>query len=97
MCVTYVKMMKLFTLFKLWTATALEQMGIRGVLLEETKKLTLSHHMYKDHPTHIEKKLSIYSLGVIKSSSPSNIDRLEDYYVEHLDAKLSLNRYKVVS
>ena len=61
------------------------------------KKSALSHHMYKDHPTHIEKKLSIYSLGVIKSSSPSNIDRLEDYYVEHLDAKLSLNRYKVVS
>ena len=61
------------------------------------KKSALSHHMYRDHPEHINKKLSIYSLGIIKSSSPSDIDRLEDYYVEHLDAKLSLNRYKVVS
>ena len=58
------------------------------------KKSALSHHMY---PEHINKKLSIYSLGIIKSSSPSDIDRLEEYYVEHLDAKLSLNRYKVVS
>ena len=61
------------------------------------KKSALSYHMYKDHPTHIDKKLSIYRLGIIKSTSPSEIDRLEDYYVAHLDAKLSLNRYKVVS
>ena len=47
--------------------------------------------MYRDHPEHINKKLSIYSLGIIKSSSQSDIDRLiEEYYVEHLDAKLSL-------
>ena len=53
--------------------------------------------MYKDHPSHIDEKLSIYSYGIIKSASPMDIDRLEDYYVEYLDAKLSLNRYKVVS
>ena len=59
------------------------------------KKSALSYHMYKDHPLDVHKKLSSYSLGVIKSTSPANLDRLEDYYVEHLDAKLSLNRYKV--
>ena len=61
------------------------------------KKSALSHHMYKDHPFHVDEKLGIYSMGVIKSTSPRNLDRLEDYYVEHLDAKLSLNRYKVTS
>ena len=61
------------------------------------KKSALSHHIYKDHPSHIDKKLSVYSLGIIKSTVPNDIDRLEDYYIELLDAKLSLNRYKVIS
>ena len=61
------------------------------------KKSALSYHMFNDHPLYVNKKLSNYSLGVIKSTTPGNLDRLEDYYVEHLDAKLSLNRYKVTS
>ena len=59
------------------------------------QKSALSHHIYKDHPQHIKEKLSNYRMGVIKSVSPANLDRAEDYYVEHFDAKLSLNRYKV--
>ena len=31
------------------------------------KNSALSYHMYKDHPSHIDEKLSIYSYGIIKS------------------------------
>ena len=61
------------------------------------QKSALSYHIYNDHPQHISKKLSNYSMGIIKSVSADNLDRAEDYYVEHYDAKLSLNRYKVTS
>ena len=61
------------------------------------KKSALSYHVYKDHPLYIDKKLSNYKLGVIKSTTPINLDRLEDYYVDLFDAKLSLNRYKVTA
>ena len=59
------------------------------------KKSALSFHIYRDHPEHVDKKLSNYKVGIIKSCSASNLDRTEDYYVEHLKANLSLNRYKV--
>ena len=72
--------------------------GHRGGFNEKNfKKSALSYHVYKDHPLHVDKKLTNYSLGVVKSTAPRNLDRLEDYFVEHLDAKLSLNRYKVTS
>ena len=59
------------------------------------KKSALSFHIFKDHPDHKDKKLSNYSLGIVKNCSASNLDRTEDYYVELLKANLSLNRYKV--
>ena len=61
------------------------------------QKSVLSYHIYNDHPQYINRKLSNYSMGIIKSVSPANLDREEDYYVEHYDANLSLNRYKVTS
>ena len=61
------------------------------------QKSALSYHIYNDHPQYINRKLSNYSMGIIKSVSPANLDREEDYYVEHYDANLSLNRYKVTS
>ena len=61
------------------------------------KKSALSYHIFKDHPEHFHDKLSNYNLGVIKTCSGANIDGAEDFYVEHLHADLSLNRYKVVS
>ena len=64
---------------------------------KQYKKSALSYHMFKDHPQHVDKKLSNFSLGVIKSTTPLNLDRLEDYYVDELEAKLSLNRYKVIA
>ena len=38
-------------------------------------KSALSHHIYKDHPQFTSKKLSNYSLGVIKSTSAANLDK----------------------
>ena len=61
------------------------------------KKSALSHHIYKDHPEHTAEKLANYSLGVIKTCRATALDRSEDYYVEYLNANLSLNRYKVIS
>ena len=61
------------------------------------KKSALSYHIYKDHPEYVKDKLSNYSLGIIKSTSGTNLDRAEDYFVETLNADLSLNRYKVTS
>ena len=61
------------------------------------EKSALSLHIYKDHPQHITKKLSNYSMGIVKSVSAANLDRAEDYHVEHFNADLSLNRYKVTS
>ena len=58
-------------------------------------KSALSYHMFKDHPQHFDNKLRNYDLGVIKSTSPMNLDRCEDYYIELTKAHLSLNRYKV--
>ena len=60
-------------------------------------KSALSYHIHKDHHTHFDKKLSNYSLGVIKTTSGENLDRAEDFFVEQLNADLSLNRYKVTS
>ena len=72
--------------------------GHRGCFnIVNYQKSALSHHIYIDHPQYVNRKLSNYSMGVIKSVSPANLDRAEDYYVEHYDANLSLNRYKVTS
>ena len=70
--------------------------GHRASFNDKTfKKSALSYHAYKDHPGHVSEKLSIYSVGVLKACSATNLDRTEDYYVEKLKANLSLNRYKV--
>ena len=61
------------------------------------RKSALSYHTHEDHPEHFGKKLKNYKLGVIKSTRPMNLDRLEDYYVEATKADLSLNRYKVTT
>lgn len=57
-------------------------------------KSALSCHIFRDHPGKVKDKLKNYDLGVIKATSPADLDRLEDYYVDITHAKLSLNRYK---
>ena len=61
------------------------------------EKSALSFHLHDEHPEHFDGKLSNYSLGILKSTSPMNLDRAEDYFVEITQADLSLNRYKVTS
>ena len=60
-------------------------------------KSALSYHMHVDHPEQFNRKLLNFDLGVIRTTSATNLDRMEDYYVELTRADLSLNRYKVVS
>ena len=64
---------------------------------KDYKQSALSHHVFIDHPDKMEEKLKNIRLGVIKCTTPMNLDRLEDFYVIKTDAELSLNRYKVVS
>ena len=59
------------------------------------KQSALSFHIFEDHPDHVAFKLNNFSLGIITSTSPQSLDRLEDFYVEWTDAELSLNRHKV--
>ena len=60
--------------------------GHRSCFTEKLyKKSALSHHIFKDHPEHFSKKLSNYSLGVIKTTSGSGLKRAEDYFVESLN------------
>ena len=58
-------------------------------------KSALSVHMFKDHPQFFDNKLYNYDLGVLKSTDPLNLDRLEDFYIDLTKAHLSLKRYKV--
>ena len=63
--------------------------------VDDYQKSALSYHIHKDHPEHVQYKLKNFSSGVIKSTSPMNLDCLEDFYVDLTKAELSLNRYKV--
>ena len=61
---------------------------------EKYKKSALSYHIFNDHPEKVKGRLKNYDLGILKATSPGNLDRLEDYYIDVTHAKLSLNRYK---
>ena len=65
--------------------------------MEAYEKSALSFHLHDEHPEYFDGKLSSYSLGILKSTSPMNLDRAEDFFVEITQADLSLNRYKVTS
>ena len=85
-------------LANLSTAVGLERMATGPISPTNCTKNLPSPTMYiNDHRNFMDRKLSNYSLGVIKSTSGTNLDRAEDYFVEHLKADLSLNRYKVIS
>ena len=103
-CVTYLYVCKLckendsFYVGQTANSCQTRSSGHRGNFNPKTyTKSALSLHIYKDHPQHTDDKLNNFSLGIIKSTSAADLDRTEDYYVEHLHANLSLNRYKVTS
>ena len=62
---------------------------------KDYSKSALSHHIYEEHPDHLMEKLNNYKLGIVRTSNPTELDQVEDYYVELTNADLSLNRYKV--
>ena len=58
----------------------------------------LSQHIFDQHPDNFDQKLFNYNFGILKSCSPKDLNRLEDFYVYITKADaISLNRYKVLS
>jgi len=56
------------------------------------------NHIWDKHREHFGNKLNNLSGGVIKSVSPDNLDRAEDYFVYSTKADtMGLNRYKVLA
>ena len=61
-------------------------------------KSALAFHIWDKHREHLGNKLNNFSGGVIKSVSPDNLDRAEDYFVYSTKADtMGLNRYKVLA
>ena len=53
-------------------------------------------HIFNEHIEDFDKKLTNYDLGIIKSVKPSQLDRVEDFYIFETRADImGLNRYKV--
>ena len=66
--------------------------------LSEYDKSALSYHTYDKHWDKLPDKLLNYEIGVVKTVSPSELERLEDYYIYETKADtkgLNTNRYKV--
>ena len=62
------------------------------------KKSALSFHTWDKHREHFQDKLDNFSVGIVKSTSPAELDRAEDYYVVATKADtVGLNRYKVLA
>ena len=56
----------------------------------------LSMHIYDKHPEHFPNKLLSFDFGVVKTVSPMQLNRKEDYYIFMTDADTKgLNRYLV--
>ena len=55
----------------------------------------LSHQIYDKHVDKFNDKLLNYDIGIIKSVSPHDLDRQEDFYIYSTKAEtMGLNRYK---
>ena len=60
------------------------------------EKSALSMHVFNEHIDDFDKKLTNYDLGIIKSVNPSQLDRVEDFYIFKTRADITgLNRYNV--
>ena len=61
-------------------------------------KSALAFHIWDKHREHFQHKMNNFRGGVIKSVSPANLDRAEDYFVYATRADtMGLNRYKVLA
>ena len=69
-----------------------------GFKITEKDKSALSMHVYDKHTDVFGDKLDSYEFGVVKHADPTNLDRVEDYYIYNTEADVKgLNRYKVIS
>ena len=61
-------------------------------------KSALAFHIWDKHREYFQYKLENFTGGVIKSVSPANLDRAEDFLVYATRADtMGLNRYKVLA
>ena len=52
-------------------------------------------HIFNSHIELFDNKLKNFHLGIIKTATPINLERLEDYYIWYTRADvIGLNRYK---
>ena len=59
-------------------------------------KSALSYHIWDKHREHFHCELDNFKAGIVKSVSPQELDRAEDFYVVATQADtMGLNRYKV--
>ena len=60
------------------------------------EKSALSMHIFSEHISNFDDKLSNFSFGVIQQVAPRNLDKAEDFYIFNSRSDiLGLNRYKV--
>ena len=73
--------------------------GHRASFTEDLyKKSALAYHIWDKHKEHFHHKLDNYRAGIVKSTSPGDLDRAEDYFVVATKADtIGLNRYKVIA
>ena len=73
--------------------------GHRAAFTESLyKKSALAYHIWDRHREHFHQKLDNFRVGVIKSTSPGDLDRAEDFFVVATEADIKgLNRYKVMA
>ena len=64
---------------------------------EKYKLSALSYHIYDKHNKYFEDGLKNFKMGIIKQTSPQNLEKLEDLYIRNTKADIcGLNRYKVM-
>ena len=62
------------------------------------KKSALAFHIWDAHRDQFGKKLSNFTVGVVRSTLPKMLDRAEDFYISKSDADVvGMNRYKVLA
>ena len=62
------------------------------------KKSALSYHTWDKHREHFHHKMDNFRAGIVKSTSPTGLDRTEDFYVVATKADtMGLNRYKITA
>ena len=73
--------------------------GHRAAFTEDLyEKSALAYHIWDKHREHFNLKLDNFRVGVVKSTSPGDLDRAEDFFVVATEADIKgLNRYKVTT